>query len=87
MSKSVIRIAFSILISILVIAGVYTSVLGAPLGANQAGSHLVSGAMVNLDHYRLSAPDPSFGAFDGLSTHQEGGHGCGADKQTSSPDD
>jgi len=88
MSKSVTRIVFSILISLLVIAAVYTSVLGAPLGADKTGSHLVSGAMVNLDHFRLSATDQSsFGALDSISTHQDGGHGCGADHQNYSPED
>lgn len=88
MSKPITRIVFSVLISLLVIAAVYTSVLGAPLGAERTGNHLVSGAKVNLDHYRLSAPDQSsLGTLDSLSTHKEGGHGCGADSQTSNPDD
>jgi hypothetical protein len=88
MSKSVTRIVFSVLISLLIIAGISTTVLGAPLGADKAGSHVVSGAMVNLDHFRLSTADQSnFGALDSISTHQDGGHGCGADSQTSSSDD
>ena len=88
MSKSVTRIVLSVLISLLVIAGISITVLGAPLGADKAGSHLVSGAMVNLDHFRLSATDQSgFGANDSLSPQQEGGHGCGDDRQTSSSDD
>jgi len=88
MSKLVTRIVFSVLISLLIIAGIYTTVFGASLGTDKAGSHQVSGVMVNLDHFRLSATGQSnFGSLDSLSTHQEGGHGCGADKQTSSPDD
>lgn len=88
MSRSSTRIVFSILISLLVIAVVYTSVLGAPLGANKTGSHLVSGAKVNLNHFRLSATDQSsFGDLDSISTHQDGGHGCGADKQNYVPED
>lgn len=88
MSRSITRIVFSVLISLLVIAAVYTSVLGAPLGADRAGVHLVSGAKVNLDHYRLAVADQSSaGTYDTLSTHLDGGHGCGTDHQTSSPDD
>lgn len=87
MSKSVIRIVFSVLISLLVIAGVYTSVLGAPLRAERVGSHLVSGAKVNLDHYRLSVTGQSFGTLDGISTQYQGGHDCGSDQQNYIPED
>lgn len=88
MSKTITRIAFSVLISLLVIGGIYTTVLGAPLGINKAGTHVVSGAMVNLDHFRLSVADQSsFGAYDSLSPQQDGDRGCGDDRQTSSPSD
>jgi len=87
MSRTVARIVFSVLISLGVIVGVYTSVLGAAPRTNQSGSHLVSGTRVNLDHYRLASVDQgSFASFDSISTHKEGGHGCGSDQQTS-PDD
>jgi len=87
MSRTVARIVFSVLISLGVIVGVYTSVLGASPGANKAGAHLVSGSKVNLDHYRLAIVDQgSFASFDSLSTHKEGGHGCGADQQSSLDD-
>ncbi|MFT3890649.1 MAG: hypothetical protein QM730_03370 [Anaerolineales bacterium] len=87
MSKTITRITFSVLISLLIIGGIYTTVLGAPLGIHKAGTHVVSGAMANLDHFRLSVADQStFGAYDSLSPQQEGGHGCG-DNQTSSPSD
>ena len=87
MSKSVIRIGLSVLVSLIVIAGVYTSVLGAPLGGDKAGSHQVSGALVNLDHYRLAAPaQAGFGSLDSNSNRQGGGHDCG-EEQASSLDD
>jgi hypothetical protein len=86
MSKSVIRIVFSVLISLLVIAAVYTSVLGAPIGAEKVGSHLVSGAKVNLDHYRLSVTGQSSGTLNGISTQHQGGHDCG-EQQDSVPED
>ncbi len=87
MSRPITRIVFSVLISLGVIVGIYTSVLGASPGSTRTGSHLVSGAMVNLDHYRLAKVDQgNFASYDSLSTHKEGGHGCGADQQTSYDD-
>jgi|WetSurMetagenome_2_1015567.scaffolds.fasta_scaffold252032_1 hypothetical protein len=84
MSRSTIRIAFSVALSLLVVAFVYTSVLGAPLGAAKIGTHQVK---VNLDHYRLTEmKHSSYGTSDSLSPAWEGGHGCGAE-QTDSPDD
>ena len=61
MSKLTTRIALSILISVVVIAGFYTTVFGASSNASdtRAGSHLVSGAKVNLDHYREANPAPA----------------------------
>jgi len=58
MSKLPTRIALSVLISLFVIAGIYTTVFGASANASdtRAGSHLVSGAKVNLDHYREASP-------------------------------
>ena len=84
MSKPATRVALSVLISLGVIAGIYTSVLGAsPNLENRAGSHLVSGENVNLDHYRAANPAPA----PMQSDFQPGkGHGCESDLRTS-PDD
>ena len=85
MSKLNIRIVFAVVISLILVTALYTSVLGAP--NEKAGSHLVSGARVKLDHYRLAETDQSSpAASDGISTFKEGGHGCGSE-QASSPDD
>lgn len=87
MSKPVTRIVISVLLSLLVIAVVYTSVLGASSAANKTGTHLVSGAKVNLDHYRLASVDQgSSASFDSLTTQKEGGHGCGSDQASSFED-
>ncbi|MGE5464988.1 MAG: hypothetical protein ACM3PS_16610 [Syntrophothermus sp.] len=85
MSKLTTRIALSVLISLVVIAGIYTTVLGAPsiLLENRAGNHLVSGARVNLDHYREANPAPA-GLQSDLQSGQ--GHDCHSDSQAS-PDD
>lgn len=56
MSKMTTRVALSALISLGVIIGLYTTVLGASpnTAGNRMGNHLVSGAKVNLDHYRTA---------------------------------
>lgn len=86
MSKLSTRVAFSILISLAVIAGIYTTVFGASPDAleSQVGSHLPSGTKINLDHHREANPAPA----PLQSEFQEGkGHGgCDQELQTS-PDD
>ena len=85
MSKLTTRIVLSVLISLVVIAGIYTTVFGASSNApeNRAGSHLVSGAKVNLDHYREANPAPA----PIQPVYQDGqGHDCNRDKQTSPED-
>jgi hypothetical protein len=87
MSRLNIRIVFSVVISLLLLTAIYTSVLGASNGAERSGSHLVSGARVNLNHYRLAVTDQSGSvASDSISTFKEGGNGCGSE-QAASPDD
>jgi negative regulator of sigma E activity len=80
------RIALAALVSLAVIVGIYTSVEGASLSARQdrAGSHQVSGAMVNLDHYRSAAPQPELAPMQSDSSGK--GHGCDSENRTS-PDD
>jgi len=84
MSK-ITRIALASLVSLGVILGIYTSVHGASLNARHqttSGAHLVSGSMVNLDHYRASAVDLTQYQVNPQKT----GHDCNSDQQTS-PDD
>lgn len=85
MSKSSIRIVFAVLLSLIVVAVISTSVLG--LGSARVGSHLVSGARVNLDHYRVAVVDQSAtGVFDNFTSYQDHVHGCEG-QQSNSPDD
>lgn len=73
MSKPGTRVVLAVLISLAVIVGIYTSVQGAASETVRSGTHLVSGAKVNLDHYREAeaAPAP-------LQEYQPGkGHGGG----------
>jgi len=80
------RIALAALVTLVVIIGIYTSVEGASLSSRQdrAGSHLVSGAMVNLDHYRAAAPQPELAPIQSQPSGK--GHGCDSENRTS-PDD
>ena len=59
MSKSKIRIALSVLISLGVIFAIYTTVLGAPFNffSEKVGAHPVSGAMTNFNHDRLTVSE------------------------------
>ena len=83
MSKPVSRVALAVLISLAVIVGIYTSVQGAASQTERAGSHLVSGAKVNLDHYREADPAPAT-----LQEYQPGkGHQGGCESEgLSNPD-
>lgn len=85
MSKLSIRVALSVLVSLLVIAGIYTTVLGASssLVEERTGNHLVSGMKVNLNHYREAEPAPALQQFNDQSGK---GHNCQSENQTS-PDD
>ena len=73
MSKPGTRVVLAVLISLAVIVGIYSTVQGAASETLRAGSHLVSGAKVNLDHYREAEPAPA-----PLQEYQPGkGHGGG----------
>jgi|GEM_PF-3036936 hypothetical protein len=80
------RIVLASLVTLAVVIGIYTSVEGASVSAqqDQAGAHLVSGPKVNLDHYREAIPAPINdiqSQFDKGSGG--GGHGCESESQTS----
>jgi hypothetical protein len=92
MSKLTARVIFSVLISLGIVFAIYTSVQGASANRSEskAGSHLVSGAMVNLNHDRYTVAElqaykaqleSSYGAPDSSK-----GPGCQSDVQNS-PDD
>ena len=55
MSKRMKRFSFSVLISLAVLAGVYTSVLGASLGVSRGAVRTTAGLMLDLSHSRSQA--------------------------------
>ena len=77
------RIVLASLVSLGVILGIYTSVKGASVIQRQtAGTHQVSGVMVNLDHYRTSQPNLNLNQI-----YQQGtGHGCNRQQQNTPSD-
>ncbi|NWG05117.1 MAG: hypothetical protein HXY35_00370 [Chloroflexi bacterium] len=89
MSKLSTRVLLSVLISLGVIVGIYTTVLGASPWGNRAGTHLVSGAKVNLDHFRSTEVQRgSFDAQENLFQNGPavGGHGCESESRLDSSD-
>ena len=90
MSRST-RIVISVLISLAVIAVIFTSVQAAfpNTGASLGKAHVDAGLRPDLSHSRTSSVVELQGyeaQLDSLSTHMEGGHGCGADKQSNLDD-
>ena len=77
MSKPVAKIAFALLITVILVAGIYTSVQGAWLNAGTKSGqvHVDAGLNADLSHQRSSG--------QGLQTFwpQDGGHGCHSDSQ------
>lgn len=74
MSKGT-RIALAAVVSLVLLVAVFAAVGGSSVSAqpDRAGSHLVSGQRVNLDHYREAAPAPA----PLQSPYKSGGgHGC-----------
>ena len=80
------RISLAVLVSLVVIIGIFSTVQGATLSARQdrAGAHLVSGPQVDLNHYREAAPAPATNPFIMSPLDAKpGGHGCESENQTS----
>lgn len=90
MSKLNIRLALSVLVSLVVILAVFTTVQGASLNAaaSRVGSHQVSGMLTNFNHDRLTVAEQDayqtqIQSYDRFSTGS--GHDCGS--QSNSPID
>jgi hypothetical protein len=68
MSKPVARIVFSVLISLAIVAGIYTTVYGAAFraGASSGRIQVTAGLMPALHHSRLQASTVS-GYYTGLA--------------------
>jgi hypothetical protein len=79
------RIALASLVSLGVILGIYTSVKGASLNLHRetAGTHQVSGVMVNLDHYRAAQSNLN---LDQIYQQGAGHGGCNSDSHVSPSD-
>lgn len=86
MSRLTVRVVLSVLISLGVIFAIYTSVQGAAavVSGSKAGSHVVNGAMVNLNHDRLNTAelDAYNSQLDSYndSLKGNGGGGCESEK-------
>ena len=84
-SKSVIRVSFFLLISLLLIAATYMTVHGANLKTdiNRAQAHVVSGLQTNFNHDRLSSTELQSLQLSNYaqpgSSHHNGG--CHSDTQ------
>jgi len=90
MPKLSTRKILAVLISLGVVLAIFTSVQGVLASRSETGSHLVSGAMVNLNHDRLSvaeleAYNVQFDAYNNSSYHNGGG-GCQSESWTNPND-
>jgi len=89
MSKLTVRVFLSVLISLGVIFAIYTSVQGAAAAVGgTSSSHLVSGAMVNLNHDRLTVSElEMYNAQLELYNNSQNGNGGGCHSEVhDSPD-
>lgn len=79
------RIVLAALFGLGVIVAVFASAEGVSFAAqnNKIGSHLVSGPMVNLDHFRVANPAPA-----SMQPELQSGKGYGCESNRhASPDD
>jgi len=87
MSKRMKRFSFSVLISLAVVAGVYTSVLGASLhaGITRGSLHVTAGLLPDLSHVRSSAI--SLNEYYADIERPAKFHDCGGDDAGMDPND
>jgi len=91
MSKPIARVAFVVLISLVLIAATSASVRGWLGGTSEAAgiqSHAVNGLQTNFNHYRSSVSELESRQLqsDTQSSDQPKGHGCESESAVS-PDD
>ena len=86
MSKRVARIVISVLITLIIVAGIYTSVQGAAslAGASSGRTQLTAGLLPDLSHYRLQASSATTsGYYTGLEQNTSNkNHGGGCDHES-----
>jgi len=80
------RTTLTVLIGLGVVFAVFASVQGVSAVRDKVGSHLVSGAMVNLNHDRLTASEleaynAPLDAYKGDSKDGNGHGGCESENQ------
>jgi hypothetical protein len=85
MRKFSTRTTLTVLIVLGVVFAVFATVQGVSAGRNRSGSHLVSGAMVNLNHDRFTASELSAYKAQLETYHSDSrdgdGHGCQSENQ------
>ena len=82
MSKRMKRVALSVLISLAVLAGLYTTVLGAALnaGASRGGLRVNAGLVLDRSHQR--SPAISLNEYYSDLEGSEDGHDCSGDESS-----
>ena len=92
MSKPMTRVLLSVIISLAILAAIFTVVqAGADrlsLNSGSAKAHMVNGAMTNLNHDRLTVDEQASyrSQLDAYYGQTEQGHDCNSSQQNS-PDD
>ncbi len=91
MSKPMTRVLLSVIISLAILAAIFTVVQAGADRLSSFGSakaHVVNGAMTNLNHDRLTAGEQALyqSQLDAYYGQTEQGHDCNSSQQTS-PDD
>ncbi|MCI0609599.1 MAG: hypothetical protein L0Z71_11130 [Anaerolineae bacterium] len=88
MSKPTTKVAFAVLLTLILIVGIYTSVQGAFLnaGTRTGQSHVDAGLNADLSHHR-AAPVKEVQNFLPQADYVDRPHGCHSDQFTSNPND
>lgn len=88
MSKPTIKVAFALLLTLILIIGIYTTVQGAFLnaGTRVGQAHVDAGLNADLSHAR-SAPIKELQTYMPQSNMVDRPHGCHSENFTSNPDD
>lgn len=86
MSKRINRVALALLISLIVVVGVYTTVLGAPShGMRYGGVHMTAGLLPDYSHARTGAI--SLNAYYSDLQRPAQFHDCGDGNSAFDPND
>ena len=88
MSKPTIKVAFALILTLILIVGIYTTVQGAFLnaGTRVGQAHVDAGLTADLSHYR-SAPIREVQNVLPQTNTVDRPHGCHSEDFTSNPDD